>query len=182
MLDVNSGEYVRDAVILIQNGKIADVGRGLMIPTGAKVIDVGTATLLPGLIDVHTHLMARIREGNQVENYTLQLATKSGAYRALEGAADAHLTLQAGFTTVRDVESEGSGYRCRSTHGHRAGADRRAAYAGRHAGNRRHQRLLPGTPLARPERFSNRCASEMFDLSSRAQIGPVKRKITGQSV
>lgn len=110
MLDVNSGEYVRDAVILIQNGKIADVGRGLMIPTGAKVIDVGTATLLPGLIDVHTHLMARIREGNQVENYTLQLATKSGAYRALEGAADAHLTLQAGFTTVRDVESEGSGY------------------------------------------------------------------------
>ena len=82
----------------------------MMIPTGAKVIDVGTATLLPGLIDVHTHLMARIREGNQVENYTLQLATKSGAYRALEGAADAHLTLQAGFTTVRDVESEGSGY------------------------------------------------------------------------
>jgi imidazolonepropionase-like amidohydrolase len=110
MLDVKSGQYLSDAVILIQNGKIAEVGSGLTVPAGAKVIDAGTATLLPGLIDVHSHLMARMREGNQVENYTLQLATKSEAYRALEGAADARLTLQAGFTTVRDVENEGSGY------------------------------------------------------------------------
>ena len=110
MLDVKSGQYLSDAVILIQNGKIAEVGSGLTVPAGAKVIDAGAATLLPGLIDVHSHLMARMREGNQVENYTLQLATKSEAYRALEGAADARLTLQAGFTTVRDVENEGSGY------------------------------------------------------------------------
>ena len=110
MLDVKSGEYVRDAVILIQNGKITEVGRGLTIPAGAKVIEAGTATLLPGLIDVHSHLMARMREGNQVESYILQLAMKSEAYRALEGAADARLTLNAGFTTVRDVENEGSGY------------------------------------------------------------------------
>ena len=110
MLDVKTGEYVANAVILIQNGKIAKVGSSLAIPAGAKVIDAGSATLLPGLIDAHSHLMARMREGNQVENYILQLATKSEAYRALEGAADARLTLQAGFTTVRDVENEGSGY------------------------------------------------------------------------
>jgi imidazolonepropionase-like amidohydrolase len=110
MLDVKSGEYVRDAVILIQNGKIIEIGSHLPIPAGAKVIDAGSASLLPGLIDVHSHLMARLKEGDQIENYVLQLATKSEAYRALEGAADARLTLMAGFTTVRDVENEGSGY------------------------------------------------------------------------
>ena len=110
MLDVKSGVYMRDAVILIQNGKVTDIGSDLPIPAGAKVIDAGTASLLPGLIDVHSHLMARLKEGNQLENYVLQLATKSEAYRALEGAADARLTLMAGFTTVRDVENEGSGY------------------------------------------------------------------------
>ena len=110
MLDVKSGEYLRNPVVLVQSGKIAGVGNGLPVPDGAKVIDLGTATLLPGLIDVHSHLMARMTPGNQVDNYILQLAKKSEAYRALEGAVDARLTLQAGFTTVRDVENEGSGY------------------------------------------------------------------------
>jgi imidazolonepropionase-like amidohydrolase len=110
MLDVKSGKYIPDAVVLIQDGKIIDAGSGLSIPAGTQVIDLGSSTLLPGLIDAHTHLMARIAEGSPNDNYILQLAKESEAYRALEGAADARLTLQAGFTTVRDVESEGSGY------------------------------------------------------------------------
>lgn len=110
MLDVHTGKYVPDAVVLIEKGKITDAGTGLTIPAGAQVIDLGAATLLPGLIDAHTHLMARIAEGSPLDNYILQLANESEAYRALEGALDARLTLQAGFTTVRDVESEGSGY------------------------------------------------------------------------
>jgi imidazolonepropionase-like amidohydrolase len=73
-------------------------------------IDLGSATLLPGLIDVHTHLMARMGSGNQVDEYILNLAKKSQAYRALEGAAGARRTLYAGFTTVRDVENEGADY------------------------------------------------------------------------
>jgi imidazolonepropionase-like amidohydrolase len=72
------------------------------------VIDLGQATVLPGLLDCHTHLMARIPD--TPDGYTLNLATKSQAFRALEGAADARVTLYAGFTTVRDVENEGSGY------------------------------------------------------------------------
>jgi len=110
MLDVTSGKYIADAVVLVEGDKITAAGSGLAVPAGAQVIDLGSATLLPGLIDAHTHLMARVAEGRANDNYILQLAKESEAYRALEGAADAHLTLKAGFTTVRDVESEGSGY------------------------------------------------------------------------
>jgi imidazolonepropionase-like amidohydrolase len=108
MLDVNSGSIVHEAVILIQDEKITAVGASLKIPAGAEVVDLGDATLLPGLIDCHTHLMARISDDPQ--GYGLTLLTKSQAFRALEGAADARVTLLAGFTAVRDVESEGSGY------------------------------------------------------------------------
>jgi len=111
MLDVKSGSYISNAVVLIQDGHITAAGPNLAIPAGAKIIDLGSATLLPGLIDAHTHLMARVAPGaSQNDGYILQLAKESQAYRALEGAANARLTLQAGYTTVRDVESEGSGY------------------------------------------------------------------------
>jgi imidazolonepropionase-like amidohydrolase len=87
MLDVKTGEYVREAVILIQNGRIVEAGSGLSVPAGSKVIDLGTATLLPGLIDVHSHLMARMGSGNQVDEYILNLAKKigrpTGRWRAL---------------------------------------------------------------------------------------------------
>jgi len=108
MLDVNSGSIVHDPVVLIQDDKITAAGASLKIPAGAEVVDLGDATLLPGLIDCHTHLMARISDDPQ--GYGLTLLTKSQAFRALEGAADARVTLRAGFTAVRDVESEGSGY------------------------------------------------------------------------
>ena len=110
MLDVKAGEYVPNAVILIQNDRIAAAGSGLSIPAGSRIIDLGAATLLPGLIDVHTHLLARMGTGNQIDEYILNLAEKSAAYRALEGAADARATLEAGFTAVRDVENEGADY------------------------------------------------------------------------
>jgi len=109
MLDVNNGSIVRDAVILIQDDKITSVGPSLKIPAGAEVVDLGDATVLPGLIDCHTHLMARMSDDDP-QGYGLSLLTKSQAFRALEGAADARITLRAGFTAVRDVESEGSGY------------------------------------------------------------------------
>jgi imidazolonepropionase-like amidohydrolase len=109
MLDVNSGSIVHDAVILIQDEKITAAGASLKIPAGADIVDLGDATLLPGLIDCHTHLMARMSDDDP-QGYGLALLTKSQAFRALEGAADARVTLRAGFTAVRDVESEGSGY------------------------------------------------------------------------
>ena len=109
MLDVKTGSIVPNAVVLIQDDKITAAGPSLKIPAGTDVVDLGNATLLPGLIDCHTHLMARMSDDDP-QGYGLSLLTKSQAFRALEGAADARVTLLAGFTAVRDVESEGSGY------------------------------------------------------------------------
>jgi imidazolonepropionase-like amidohydrolase len=112
LLDVRKGGYVENAAVWIEGDRIKEVGSASDIqahaPKSAKIIDLGMSTILPGLIDCHTHLMARI-PGEQ-DGYILNLATKSQAFRALEGAADARVTLDAGFTTVRDVENEGSGY------------------------------------------------------------------------
>ena len=109
MLDVKSGSLVPNAVVLIQDDKIMAAGPSLKIPGGTEVVDLGDSTILPGLIDCHTHLMARMSDDDP-QGYGLSLLTKSQAFRALEGAADARVTLLAGFTAVRDVESEGSGY------------------------------------------------------------------------
>jgi imidazolonepropionase-like amidohydrolase len=109
---VGKGSYVENAAIWIEADRIKEAGRFADIqphaPKDAKLIDLSQFTVLPGLIDCHTHIMARIPNGP--DGYTLNLATKSQAFRALEGAYDARITLRAGFTTVRDVESEGSGY------------------------------------------------------------------------
>jgi len=111
MLDVKAGRMVKDAVILVDKDRIKAAGHGVAIPDGVRIIDLGEVTVLPGLVDAHTHLMLRRDvDGGDASAYTLMLATKSQAYRALEGAASARQTLEAGFTTVRDLESEGSGY------------------------------------------------------------------------
>jgi imidazolonepropionase-like amidohydrolase len=112
LLDVSKGTYIENAAVWIEGERIKEVGRAsdveLHAPKNAKRIDLGRATVLPGLIDCHTHIMARIE--NTDDGYVLALATKSQAFRALEGAFDARVTLNAGFTTIRDVESEGAGY------------------------------------------------------------------------
>ena len=112
MLDIKTGRYIENAGILIDEDRIKEIGPVADVqthaPKGVTVIDLEPATLLPGLVDCHTHLMARIPPGP--DGYIVNLATKSQAFRALEGAADARATLEAGFTTVRDVENEGSEY------------------------------------------------------------------------
>ncbi|RUR15843.1 amidohydrolase family protein [Legionella sp. km535] len=112
ILDVRNGVYLKGAAIWIENERIKAVDRTANIlkraPASARHLDLGNVTVLPGLIDCHTHLLARIPDGNH--GYAENLTTKSLAYRALEGAANARATLEAGFTTVRDLENEGSGY------------------------------------------------------------------------
>jgi imidazolonepropionase-like amidohydrolase len=101
MLDVVRGEMVSPAVVVIADGKIRSVGPG-EVPPGAKPIDLGDLTLLPGLIDAHTHLSYDI-SGDWVTRSVRELPADA----ALRGARNARLTLMAGFTTVRDVGSTG---------------------------------------------------------------------------
>ncbi|MFA9217228.1 MAG: amidohydrolase family protein [Sphingomonadaceae bacterium] len=101
MLDVRSGALLDNAVVLISGERITAAGSKLAIPAGATVIDLGNKTLLPGLIDMHTHLT-----GNPEDSGYSSVAI-SVPRATLTGAKNARLTLQAGFTTVRNVGAEG---------------------------------------------------------------------------
>ena len=99
-LDVAAGQIRTPAVVVVQDGRIASVGGDA--PAGAKPIDLGDVTLLPGLIDAHTHLTYDI-EGDWVTRPVRELPADA----ALRGARNARRTLEAGFTTVRDVGAHG---------------------------------------------------------------------------
>jgi imidazolonepropionase-like amidohydrolase len=110
LLDGKSDSMVPNAVILLNGDRISAVGSNLAIPSNTKVIDLGDVTLLPGLIDVHTHLLSEM-DGS---NLTLQdvemlriVATQNTALRALLGAKLGREDLQAGITTVRDLGNSG---------------------------------------------------------------------------
>ena len=92
------GAVIAPAMVLIDGERIAEVGPALHVLAGPRVIDLGNATLLPGLIDLHTHLT--IRYG---ENWEKQLVETTPAHAALWGAYNSRLTLFAGFTTCRDM-------------------------------------------------------------------------------
>ncbi len=101
-LDVTTGQYEAPAVIVIQDGQIQQIGGDLSTFADAKTIELPGATLLPGLMDMHTHLCYSI-EGDWVHR-----GVKEGpADWALRGALHARITLQAGFTTVRDLGAGG---------------------------------------------------------------------------
>ena len=109
MLDVGSGNVIRDAVILIENGRITVAGAGLQIPAGAKVIDLGEAMVLPGLIDAHTHLLQNYDGalGGDDPNMILTVTQLGTTRRALLGVAMGRENLEAGITTVRDLGNSG---------------------------------------------------------------------------
>lgn len=100
-LDVASGELVSPANIVVESGLIAAINPD-NLPAQAEVIDLSGQTLLPGLIDVHTHLAYEILPGWQYEPVTWTV----GEY-ALRTGNNAELTLMAGFTTVRELGSPG---------------------------------------------------------------------------
>jgi imidazolonepropionase-like amidohydrolase len=101
MLDVERGAVVSPAVVVVDSGRIRSVGEA-GLPAGAPTLDLGDVTLMPGMIDGHTHLTADIDAG-----WELRSARELPADWALRGARNARLTLDAGFTTVRDLGAIG---------------------------------------------------------------------------
>ncbi|HEX3560067.1 MAG TPA: amidohydrolase family protein [Pyrinomonadaceae bacterium] len=106
LLDVRSGEVIDNAVVLVEGDRVKAVGPHVAVPPGTQLIDLGNVTLLPGLIDCHTHVMLEPEDERGVP----PVVTKSQAFRTVEGVAAALKDLQAGFTTMRDLDSEGAGF------------------------------------------------------------------------
>ncbi|HTB92639.1 MAG TPA: amidohydrolase family protein [Candidatus Sulfotelmatobacter sp.] len=110
LIDGKSEAVMSNAVVLVEGDRITAVGSGIAIPSDATVIDLGDATLLPGLIDVHTHLLVEMDGTNLAAQDTEMLrvvATQSTAQRALMGAKLGREDLEAGITTVRDLGNSG---------------------------------------------------------------------------
>ena len=92
LFDARSGTMLANQVVLVRGDRIADVGAGLAIPSGAIMIDLSNATVMPGMIDAHVHL---------------NTGGVSEAQRTLIALANAQIDLAAGFTTVLDMDSRG---------------------------------------------------------------------------
>jgi len=106
LLDPASGKVTQNAVVLVNEDRIERVGPGVEIPAGIRVVDLSGSTCLPGLIDSHTHVLLQPED----ESGAPPVITKSQAYRTIQGVAAAKKDLEAGFTTLRDLDSEGAGF------------------------------------------------------------------------
>ncbi|CAN5484522.1 Xaa-Pro dipeptidase [soil metagenome] len=101
LLDVATGKYLDNPQVVVTDGRITAVGKaGDAVPAGAKLVDLPGATLLPGLIDMHTHISAVAEMGGY---NSLQY---SDAFWSVVQTANAKKTLEAGFTTIRNVGSD----------------------------------------------------------------------------
>src|SRR4051794_25930180 len=106
LFDGKSDQLRRNVTIIVEGEKIRELRAAA--PAGANTIDLGSQTCLPGLIDVHTH--ALLQGDITAEDYDVQLLKQSTAYRAIIGTQSVRMALENGFTTIRDLETEGAGY------------------------------------------------------------------------
>jgi imidazolonepropionase-like amidohydrolase len=95
-------------VVLVNGDRIEQVGPNVAVPAGAEVVDLGRATCLPGLIDNHTHIL--LQGDITADDYDTQLLKQSIPYRTIGATMAARTALMNGFTTMRDLETEGAMY------------------------------------------------------------------------
>ncbi len=107
LFDPNTGLLSRNQVLLIEGGKIKAVGPDLAIPTDAQFIDLSEETVLPGLIDAHTHLCGTVDPKWDLGDFWIMARQRRSGFRAIQGAQHAREMLEAGFTTVRDLGNAG---------------------------------------------------------------------------
>src|ERR1700730_1950178 len=103
LIDPETGTAATDQVILIEGEKIKAVGANLPIPAGSTVIDLSKLTVLPGLVDAHTHMALTYKEQPENNYYYLTYVMESTPLRAIEAASTGIQLLNSGFTVVRDV-------------------------------------------------------------------------------
>lgn len=103
LIDPETATAATDQVILIEGEKIKAVGSNLAIPAGATVIDLSKLTVLPGLVDTHTHTALTYKEQPENNYYYLTYVMESTPLRAIQAASNGIQLLSSGFTVIRDV-------------------------------------------------------------------------------
>jgi imidazolonepropionase-like amidohydrolase len=104
LVDPAAGTAAKNQIILVKDGKIAEVGPNVNIPAGAEVIDLTNAWVMPGLMDAHTHIT--LDELDMSSGLDVMFLRESSAMRALRGLRTAQDILHVGFTAVRDVGND----------------------------------------------------------------------------
>lgn len=108
LFDSEAGRMVGPRDILIRGDRVAEVGQALPVPEGATVIDLSRCSVLPGMIDAHTHLLLEQPNGQGLSDVAARdHAVQGDVYRALSATGRARDYLAAGFTTVRDLGNSG---------------------------------------------------------------------------
>jgi imidazolonepropionase-like amidohydrolase len=108
LIDGKGGPPISNALVIIRGDKIISVTGNQPPPSGVEVIDLSKYTVLPGLIDAHTHIC--LNGDPTAADYADQLLKESIPYRAILAARNARIALDDGFTTLRDLETEGAMY------------------------------------------------------------------------
>jgi imidazolonepropionase-like amidohydrolase len=108
LIDGRGEKPLENALIQVEGDKIISVTAGGSVPSGMQLVDLANATVLPGFIDVHTHLL--LQGDVTAEEYAAQLLKESIPYRAILAARNAQIALSHGFTAMRDLETEGAMY------------------------------------------------------------------------
>jgi imidazolonepropionase-like amidohydrolase len=108
LIDGKGGQPVANVLITVEDGKIVSVAPAGAPPAGVELIDLSHATVLPGFADVHTHIL--LNGDVTAQDYDDQLLKMSIPYRAILAARNARIALDHGFTTLRDLETEGAMY------------------------------------------------------------------------
>jgi imidazolonepropionase-like amidohydrolase len=103
LVDPETGTVAPNQIILVQGERISAIGPNVTIPAGAQVIDLSKLTILPGLVDAHTHQALTYKETPESNIYYYTYVTDSTALRAIQAASNAMQLLASGFTVIRDV-------------------------------------------------------------------------------
>jgi imidazolonepropionase-like amidohydrolase len=109
IIDPSTGKTHNNQIILVENSKIKEFGAKVIIPKGSEIIDLSKSTVMPGLIDAHTHICANISKFADylgIDFLDLVLLNPDG-YRAIQGAVHAKQMLDEGFTTIREAGNSG---------------------------------------------------------------------------
>src|SRR5207253_6986657 len=125
LFDGKSRALIQNGVVVVQGDKIIDAGANVAIPPDAQVIDLGDATLSPGFMDAHTHITLDYTNFQATRLREMQISISAKAYSVIPAA---RATVEAGFTTVRDVGART--YRSQDRKSVRVGKEGRSSRAG----------------------------------------------------